>query len=183
MYAIHQPCFRFVELADIVLACSSCAFFPLRLCQQEQLDSLLRVSSWYDWEVERLRLGRTPGIESEGLFWSLKIALFIANFEDAFLFFLAKVWIHPLPTFPVNTEILNQSEFSGDWTLLLVTKDRIKVRTAVKISWVLPWGRSDYKVMCSGHSAEWMFVCLSFKCMRQKLNPKVGGWEMMRSWK
>lgn len=144
MDTVYHPHFHFVKLADTIYACSSSAFFFPRHWQQNS-DSLLKVAD-VTREVVKLRLGKTSDIKSKGLFWSPKIALFITNFEDSFLFFLSKVWKYPLLTFPAYIEILSQAEFSEDWVLFMVTKARIRVRTAVKHQekLVLKWAKNAH---------------------------------------
>lgn len=137
-----SPSFSFLWNWQIQYTPAAAApFFPPRHWQQNS-DSRLKVAD-VTREVTKLRLGKTSDIKSKGPLRSPKIALFITNFEGSFLFFLSKVWKYPLLTSPAYIEILSQEEFSEDWVLFMVTKARVRVRTAVKHQekLVLKWAK------------------------------------------
>lgn len=108
-----SPSFSFCEIGryNICLQQLWFFFFPRHSDSRNRDGLLLRVSSWWAWVRCEAKIGKTPGIESKGLFWSLKIALFIANFWRFFSVLSGEVWKYPLLTFPAYIEILNQAVF------------------------------------------------------------------------
>lgn len=92
------------------------------------------------------------------------------------LFLLKCEYIHYRPSQPIQKSSISQSFWKTEhYSWWQKTELRWEQQWKHQEEAVLQWGRYGYQIMCSGHSAECMFLGFPLKCMRQKLNPKVKG--------